>query len=203
MQKNILHVIVASISLLAVPFRLTAQDTDASQAAGSPGGASGFFLGLECGMSFPLGPSEDVLNFGASSLLDMGWQFSVKPGRFGVGFETGALWESTKGDPIIIDQYDSLFIPLGISAAYDLPIAGGFRLYSQASGGLSATLVFYAQDSSMNLGVLKPYASGAFGLGFDVTGMFVVRAGARFLLVFYDVSILPCLIPEIGAELRF
>jgi hypothetical protein len=202
MQKNEYFIAVIIILLLAVPFRLLAQDADASQAAGSSGGASGFFLRLECGMSFPLGSSGDVLNFGASSFLELGWQLSVRPGRFGVGFETGALWESTKGDPIIIDGYDSLLIPVGISAAYDLPIAGGFRLYSQASGGLSATFVFYPQEASMNLGVLKPYFGGAFGLGLDISSLFTVRAGARFLVVFYDVNVLPCLIPEIGAELR-
>jgi len=177
MQKNNSIIAVIMITLLAVPFRLMAQDVDASQAVGSPGGASGFFLRLECGMSFPLGPSGDVLNFGASSFLDMGWQFALGPGRFGAGLETGALWESTKGDPFTITQYNSLFIPLGVSAAYDLPIAGELHVYSQASGGLSATLVFYAPDTSQNLGVLKSYVSGAFGLGLDITSLFVVRAG--------------------------
>jgi hypothetical protein len=169
---------------------------------GAPSAAkSGLFFGFTAGMPIPVGSSADLLNLGVQASLEFGWQFALGPGRLKLGVETGVLWECTK-DADVYAPYNSFFIPVTALVGYDLLIAGKFQIYAEALGGYSATIVSYGPPDSASFGVLKPFAGGGLGAGMDIGSKISVRAGARFLAVFYDVNPFLCVVPEVGVELR-
>ncbi len=151
-------------------------------------------------MPIPVGSSAEVLTLGVSPVAVFGVQFGLGPGRIKAGLDLGCVIEFTQDLPAI-DQYSSFFLPLGVTAGYDLPLGGGFYAYGEAQGGYAPTLVFYTLPSLRDLGVWKPYAGGGLGAGLDL-GMFSVQAGARFFVVFYDANAYMGIAPELRGELR-
>jgi hypothetical protein len=162
--------------------------------------ASGFSLELGCGMPIPVGPAGAALNLGVAPTLGFSWRFTAGPGSVRIGVGSGMAWEST-GDALPGGSpYDAYLVPLTVIAGYELTLGAWLQLYLEAGAGYGATFVRYDDPALPLIGVMKPLAGAEAGVGVDL-GSVRVQAGARFLAVFYDPSVLLTVAPELRVQL--
>jgi len=199
MKKSLSCVILLGLACAFIPSAAAAPAAAGPEAQAFWGEA--FFARLGLGMPIPAGAAAQALTVGVSASTQGGYQFPLGPGRLKAGLDLGCLVEFTQDLPGI-DQYVSFFLPLGVFAGYDFPIAQGFYAYGEAQAGYAPTLAFYQLESLPDLGVFKPSIGCGLGAGYEL-GMFTVQAGARFLAVFYDVNAYMAIVPELRGEIRF
>lgn len=197
------------LSAYALPPKATSSPSPApfpSSAAVTPPATepteTGFFFNIGCGMALPLGDESVALEYGVYPTISLGWGFPAGPGRLRLGFESGALLESTKESDSYF-QYSAIAIPAGLLVAYDLRLFDRLALSLEAAAGYSATLVNYDSEDLADRGVLKPYTDGAADLCFNLGKHLGLMVGTKFLTVFYDEHAYFGVSPELRFSFRF